>query len=194
MAIQMRRGDYNKFAPSKLLPAEWAIVQQNDPNSADGESVYIAFTSGNVKRMAMYEDMVQNVINAVEEGQADIIKALTDACNAATSAANSATSAAKSATSAADTAATKANNAASSATSAASSATSAASSANSAATKANTATTNADTATKAANSAADAANDAAEKALGSITQDGFYFKWQQEGSDYRLVLITPDPA
>lgn len=194
MAIQMRRGDYNKFAPSKLLPAEWAIVQQNDPNSADGESVYIAFTSGNVKRMAMYEDMVQNVINAVEEGQADIIKALTDACNAATSAANSATSAANTATTAADTATTKANNAASSATSAASSATSAASSANSAATKANTAATNADKATTAADTAADAANDAAEKALGSITQDGFYFKWQQEGSDYRLVLITPDPA
>lgn len=152
MAIQMRRGDYNKFVPSKLLPAEWAIVQQNDPNSTDGESVYIAFTSGNVKRMAMYEDMVQNVINAVEEGQADIIKALTDACNAATSAANSATSAA------------------------------------------NTAATNAGKATTAADTAADAANDAAEKALGSITQDGFYFKWQQEGSDYRLVLITPDPA
>lgn len=76
MAIQMRRGDYNKFVPSKLLPAEWAVVQQNDPNAESGESIYIAFESGNVKRMATYEDMVENAVNAVAESEKEIIAEL----------------------------------------------------------------------------------------------------------------------
>lgn len=152
MAIQMRRGDYKKFVPSKLLDAEWAIVQENDPNASDGMAAYIAFKNGTVKRMATYEDMVDDVANALVEGNQDLIDKLTAGVNTATDNANSAAKSANSAASAANTAASSAN------------------------------------------SAADSANDAAEKALGSITQDGFYFSWQQEGSDYRLVLNYPDPA
>ena len=33
MAIQMRRGEYGKFDPEKLLPAEWAVVLSGDPNT-----------------------------------------------------------------------------------------------------------------------------------------------------------------
>ena len=31
MAIQLRRGAYTNFNPSKLLPGEFAVVQNNDP-------------------------------------------------------------------------------------------------------------------------------------------------------------------
>lgn len=194
MAIQMRRGDYKKFVPSKLLDAEWAIVQENDPNASDGMAAYIAFKNGTVKRMATYEDMVDDVANALVEGNQDLIDKLTADVNTATDNANSATKSANSAASAANTAASSANSAANKASSAATSATNAATSANTAAGAASSAASAANTAASSANSAADSANDAAEKALGSITQDGFYFSWQQEGSDYRLVLNYPDPA
>ena len=42
MAIQMRRGNYGKFDPTKMLPGEWAIVQGEDPSVTDGHSVLIA--------------------------------------------------------------------------------------------------------------------------------------------------------
>ena len=61
MAIQSRRGQYGDFDPSKLLPGEWAGVLSGDPNAKDGKSIYYAFAAGNVKRMATYEDMVENI-------------------------------------------------------------------------------------------------------------------------------------
>lgn len=67
MAIQMRRGKYGKFAPSKLLPGEWAVVQQDDETARDGRAVYIAFAAGAVKRMATYEDMVDDLQTAFQE-------------------------------------------------------------------------------------------------------------------------------
>lgn len=59
MAIFMRRGSFEDFVPGKMLPGEWAIVLANDPSVPDGKSVYICFSAGNVKRMATYEDMVE---------------------------------------------------------------------------------------------------------------------------------------
>ena len=31
MSIQMRRGDYTDFDPTKMVPGEFAVVQENDP-------------------------------------------------------------------------------------------------------------------------------------------------------------------
>lgn len=64
MAIQNRRGVYNDFDPSKLVAGEWAVVQSGDPNSTRGKAVYIAFNSGDVERMATYEDMEDNIDSA----------------------------------------------------------------------------------------------------------------------------------
>ena len=105
MAIQTRRGTYNDFDPEKLLPGEWATVQSDDPASADGKSMYMCFAPGEVKRMATYEDMVQNIDSAVEE----IKDQFSAGMQQATDAANMATGNATQATSAATTAAERAN-------------------------------------------------------------------------------------
>lgn len=105
MAIQTRRGTYNDFDPEKLLPGEWATVQSDDPASADGKSMYMCFAPGEVKRMATYEDMVQNIDSAVEE----IIDQFSAGMQQATDAANTAAGSAAESASAATTAAERAN-------------------------------------------------------------------------------------
>lgn len=77
MAIQMRRGKFTNFLPSKLQPGEWAIVQGEDPSATDGRSVYVAFAAGVVKRMATYTDMVDNCRDAIEQSIGDIKAKLT---------------------------------------------------------------------------------------------------------------------
>lgn len=77
MAIQMRRGNYGKFDPDKLLPGEYAVVQGDDPSARDGRSVYMAFAAGVVKRLATYEDMVENVSSAITESMGDVTKEIT---------------------------------------------------------------------------------------------------------------------
>ena len=77
MAIQMRRGKFTNFLPSKLQPGEWAIVQGEDPSASDGLSVYVAFAAGVVKRMATYTDMVDNCRDAIEQSIGDIKAKLT---------------------------------------------------------------------------------------------------------------------
>lgn len=67
MSIQNRRGPYKKLNTEKLLPGEYAIVLQDDPFCADGKAVYICFVAGNTKRMATYEDMKENIVNATQE-------------------------------------------------------------------------------------------------------------------------------
>ena len=67
MAIQNRRGPYGKLSTNKLLPGEYAIVLQDDPFCGDGKAVYICFQAGNTKRMATYEDMKENILNATQE-------------------------------------------------------------------------------------------------------------------------------
>lgn len=78
MAIQMRRGSYDNFDKTKMLAGEWAVVQDDDPAAKDGTSVYMAFAAGDVKRMATYNDMVDNCKTAIETNEAEIIKTLTD--------------------------------------------------------------------------------------------------------------------
>lgn len=84
MAIQNRRGSYEKLDTTKLLPGEHAVVLQNDPFCQDGKSVYICFTAGDTKRMATYEDMVENIEDATEE----IMLEFTEEVRAATNNAN----------------------------------------------------------------------------------------------------------
>ena len=83
MAVQTRRGPYEKLDTTKLLPGEYAIVLQDDPFCADGKSVYICFKAGDTKRMATYEDMKENIENATEEIIAVMRQATADAQEAA---------------------------------------------------------------------------------------------------------------
>lgn len=64
MAIQMRRGEYKDLNTEKLLPAEWAVVLSGDPKAKDGKAAYLCFKAGDVKRMATYEDMEENIEEA----------------------------------------------------------------------------------------------------------------------------------
>lgn len=88
MAIQMRRGKFANFIPSKLLPGEYAVVQGDDPSVRDGRSVYMAFAAGVVKRLATYEDMVENVSAALVDAIGDAAERLTERAEAINAAAN----------------------------------------------------------------------------------------------------------
>lgn len=92
MAIQMRRGAYVNFNPAKLMPGEWAVVVSGDSNAKDGKAAYICFAAGDVKRIATYEDMVDNVHDAVDQNNGAIIKEITDATNKASQQATGAAS------------------------------------------------------------------------------------------------------
>ena len=92
MAIQMRRGAYVNFNPAKLMPGEWAVVVSGDSNAKDGKAAYICFAAGDVKRVATYEDMVDNVHDAVDQNNGAIIKQITDAANKASQQASGAAS------------------------------------------------------------------------------------------------------
>lgn len=87
MAIQNRRGDYQDFDPSRMLPGEWAVVQSGNPDVAEGEAVYMALRAGKVKRMATFED-IQTDLSETADGLVDA--ATERAENAANSAAESA--------------------------------------------------------------------------------------------------------
>lgn len=80
MAIQNRRGFYDKFDPSRLVAGEWAIVLDGDKNAPDGKSAYVCFAAGNVKRVALFEDMSTNI----KKANSEIIEELTAATNSAT--------------------------------------------------------------------------------------------------------------
>ena len=58
MAIQNRRGIYSSgFDTTKLVPGEFAVVQSGDPDGDNGYSLYLCFTSGNVQRIALSEEI-----------------------------------------------------------------------------------------------------------------------------------------
>lgn len=106
MAIQNRRGAYSNFAPSKMVPGEFAVVQSGDPNGRDGQAVYIAFNAGQAKRLSTYEDMRSEIESATEDIaqdltdqiEADVADVLEAAQTAATNASASATTATTKAT------------------------------------------------------------------------------------------------
>lgn len=101
MAIQTRRGIYDDFDPAKMLPGELATVTSGDPGADDGRSVYACFAAGDVKRMATYEDMQENISQATQDIQEDFTAQLTQKISQA----DTAISQAQTATSAANIAA-----------------------------------------------------------------------------------------
>ena len=116
MAIQNRRGAYADFDKSKMVAGEIAVVQSGDPNGSDGTAVYVAFQSGNAKRLTTHEDIVNEISNATEEITNELVETFEqdvadDLSAAQTAASNASTSA--------STASTKASEAAASATQAA---------------------------------------------------------------------------
>lgn len=87
MALIMRKGAFEDLDPNKMLPAEWAIVLSGDPVVSDGKSAFICFAAGDVKRIATYNDMVQQFNDMLE----DTIVDLTEGINVATANSLSAT-------------------------------------------------------------------------------------------------------
>ena len=67
MAIQNRRGSYADFDPYKMLPGEWGVSLDSDPKCKDGKSVYMCFSAGVTKRMATYDDMVEDIEGSTEK-------------------------------------------------------------------------------------------------------------------------------
>ena len=121
MAIKLRRGAYADFDPSKMDEAEVAVVQSGDPSSNDGKAAYLAFTPGQVKRLATHEDIqnevamatddiATNLTQQIEAAVADDLEAAqTAATNASTSAQTASTKASEAAQSASQAAQTVAN-------------------------------------------------------------------------------------
>ncbi|RHN22689.1 hypothetical protein [Collinsella sp. AF31-11] len=82
MAIQMRRGIYEKFLPKNMTPGEFAVVLSGDPNGKNGTGVYICFSPGSVKQLATMEDMGATVSTMIQARTGDIIAELTEAIDA----------------------------------------------------------------------------------------------------------------
>lgn len=97
MAIQNRRGNYSDFDPEKMVPGEWATVLSGDSNAGDGKSIYHCFSAGNVKRMATYEDMEDNINKATDDIRNEFLEDINNATQSANTAAKSAKSAAQTA-------------------------------------------------------------------------------------------------
>lgn len=76
MAIQVRRGFKSQFDPSKLLPGELA-------SPLDTKELYAAFAPGDVKRIATYEDMQDNINQATEEIILELTEGVAQAINSA---------------------------------------------------------------------------------------------------------------
>ena len=53
MAIQMRRGAYAQFDPSKMKAGEWAVSTDSDTKK---QQIWMCFAPGIVKRMGTVED------------------------------------------------------------------------------------------------------------------------------------------
>jgi len=90
MAIQHRRGIYNRFDPTRLVAGEWAIVLSGDTSASDGMAAYICFAAGTVKRVATFEDMAENIAAANEQLIQQLTEELTENCEDAADRANTA--------------------------------------------------------------------------------------------------------
>lgn len=97
MAIQTRRGNESDFDPNRMVPGEWATA-------TDTEKVWMCFKTGKARRMATYEDMVENIGEATEEIKAEFTAGVKSATEAAAEAANTANKAAETASNASNTA------------------------------------------------------------------------------------------
>lgn len=61
MAIQMRRGNAANYDESKMLPGEFGVA-------VDDEELYIAFATGNSKRVLTEDDSFSATLTATNRG------------------------------------------------------------------------------------------------------------------------------
>lgn len=101
MAIQMRRGAYAQFDPSKMKAGEWAVSTDSDTKK---QQIWMCFAPGVVKRMGTVEDfnteiqrLIQNYLDGMAKSVSQAQKSAQTATEKATSASNSASQAQKSA-------------------------------------------------------------------------------------------------
>ncbi len=71
MAIQMRRGAYAQFDPSKMKAGEWAVLTDSDTKK---QQIWMCFAPGIVKRMGTVEDfnieiqrLIQDYLDSIAE-------------------------------------------------------------------------------------------------------------------------------
>lgn len=82
MAIQMRRGAYLDFDPSRMLPGELAVVLSGDDTTDTGKGIYICFSAGDVQRLSTYEEIVREINDALADAP-EMAEMVTNAVNAA---------------------------------------------------------------------------------------------------------------
>lgn len=63
--LQIRRGPYSSFDPSKLKPGECAVVTSGDPQSSDGTGIYICINTNNVKRLASVTEISDLIVSEI---------------------------------------------------------------------------------------------------------------------------------
>lgn len=89
--IQHRRGSYTDYDPSKVLPGELVVTQSDDPNSSDGEAVYIGTKAGKVKQLATSVELDSKIATALQSAIPEFVDEVTqeaqDAANRAEAAA-----------------------------------------------------------------------------------------------------------
>ena len=100
MAIQMRRGAYAQFDPSKMKAGEWAVSTDSDTKK---QQIWMCFAPGIVKRMGTVEDFnieIQRLIQDYLDSMAESVEKAQESAKLATSKAQeSSTSASKAKTS-----------------------------------------------------------------------------------------------
>lgn len=69
MAIQMRRGDYEDFDPSRMQPGEWAVCESGD---SEKQQVWMCFAPGIVKRLGTVEDLKKYLLDLATKEELDI--------------------------------------------------------------------------------------------------------------------------
>ncbi len=100
MAIQMRRGAYAQFDPSKMKAGEWAVSTDSDTKK---QQIWMCFAPGIVKRMGTVEDFdieiqrlirsyLDDIAESVEKAQGSAKLAISKAQESSTSATNAKTS------------------------------------------------------------------------------------------------------
>ena len=88
MAIQMRRGAYAQFDPSKMKAGEWAVSTDSDTKK---QQIWMCFAPGIVKRMGTVEDFdieIQKLIQNYLDGMAQSVSQAQKSAQTATEKAN----------------------------------------------------------------------------------------------------------
>lgn len=164
MAIQMRRGAYAQFDPSKMKAGEWAVSTDSDTKK---QQIWMCFAPGIVKRMGTVEDFdieIQRLIQSYLDGMAESVSQAQKSAQTATEKAAEVAQISEEI----NTAVSQASTAAKAANEAASNANKATGAAQQATIDATVAKEDADAAAGGANNAALNANDAAQEAREQI--------------------------